>query len=132
MPTHHQYLYLSQLVDSYQYDVFADVCLVSRARNGAAALRGILLFDGHRFCGLIEGPAPAAQDLIAAIVRDPRHTAMAMLADRPLAAVTRLTDWLPGFCAPDELDIFEGPHGLRDESALLAFHRLSSRAELSP
>ena len=132
MPPHHQYLYLSQLVDSYRSGVFAGICQASRARNAAAALRGILLFDGHRFGGLIEGPAPAAQDLMAAIVRDPRHTAIAILADRPLAAGTQLTDWLPGFCAPDELDIFEGPHGLRDESALLEFHRLSSRAELSP
>ena len=129
---HHQVLYLSQLVDSYRYDVFAAICFVARPRNEAASLRGVLLFDGHRFCQLIEGPAPAAQALMASISRDPRHTALTRLADRPLVLPSQLTRWLPGFCAPDALDVFEGPHGLRGEAAIAAFQQLASHADLSP
>jgi hypothetical protein len=128
----HQYLYLSQLVDRYQYDVYAAVCHVARVRNEDAGLVGFLLFDGHRFCQLIEGPPAAAQTLMSNIARDRRHTALTMLADQPRPAPSALTRWVPGFCAPDELDIFEGPQGLRGDAATTAFLDVVSRADLSP
>jgi Sensors of blue-light using FAD len=128
----HQYLYLSQLVDRYQYDVYAAICHVARARNEAARLVGYLLFDGHRFCQLIEGPTAAAQTLMDSIARDRRHTALEMLVDRPRSAPSAMTRWVPGFCAPDELDVFEGPQGLRGDDALAAFLDLVWRADLSP
>ena len=131
-PAHQQVLYLSRLVSSCSYEVFADICRVARAHNNRAELRGILVFDGHRFGQLIDGPEPVAQALMARIARDPRHTALQMLAHRRLLATPRLSGWKPGFCGPDELDIFEGPNGLRDADAISAFLALSARADLSP
>ncbi len=127
-----QTLYVSRLVSSCRFDVFAAICRVARAHNDRAGLRGLLLFDGHRFGQLIEGPVPAAQALMARINDDPRHTAVHVLADRLLPGGSALDDWRPGFCAPDELDVFEGPLGLRGAAALAAFSALSEHADLSP
>lgn len=131
-PAHQQVLYTSRLVSSCSYDVFAAICRVARARNSGAELRGVLVFDGHRFGQLIEGPAPAVQALMARITRDPRHTALQLRVHRLLPGPSSLSDWRPGFCAPDELDAFEGPHGLRDGEAVRAFLALAGRADLLP
>ena len=131
-PGYQQILYLSRLVSGYSYDVFAAICRVARAFNDDSELRGILLFDGHRFDQLIEGPAPAAQALMARIARDPRHTALNLRVDRLLQVPSPLSGWRPGFCGPQELDLFECPQGLRDADAIAAFLALSARADLSP
>ena len=131
-PAYQQILYLSRLVSGCSYDVFAAICRVARAFNDSSDLRGILVFDGHRFAQLIEGPAPAAQALMARIARDPRHTALQMRVDRLLQALSPLSGWRAGFCGPEELDVFEGPQGLRDADAIGAFLALAARADLSP
>ncbi len=131
-PAHRQILYVSRLVSSCSYGVFAAICRVARAHNNRAELRGILIFDGHRFGQLIEGPVQATQALLARIARDPRHTALQLRVDRLLPGPSSLSDWRPGFCAPDELDVFESPQGLRDADAIGAFLALSARADLSP
>ena len=131
-PRLQQILYLSRLVSGCSYDVFAAICRVARAHNTGAELRGVLVFDGHRFGQLIEGPAPAAQALMARITRDPRHTALQLRVDRLLPGPPSFSDWRPGFCAPDELDVFDGPQGLRDGDAIGAFFALVGRADLSP
>ena len=58
-PHHHQLLYISNLVAGVSYGVFAGICQVSRRRNAELGLVGVLLFDGHRFCQLLEGPTAA-------------------------------------------------------------------------
>ena len=131
-PARQQILYVSRLVHTCRYEVFAAICRVARAHNNRAALRGFLLFDGHRFGQLIEGPAPAAHALMGRIAQDPRHTTLQLLANHRVPGLSTLDSWQPGFCAPDELDLFEGPQGPRGAAAVGAFCALAARADLSP
>jgi len=106
---HHQLLYTSRLVDGVRYDVFPAICQVSRRRNAELGLKGVLLFDGHRFCQLLEGPAAPLALVRASIAADPRHEFMSVLVDRPQPGTPTVPGWEAGYCGPDELELFLGP-----------------------
>jgi Sensors of blue-light using FAD len=129
---HHQLLYVSHLVSGARYDVFAAICRVSRKNNAERALSGVLLFDGHRFCQLLEGPEESLAQTRQSIVGDPRHEFMTPLVDRPLAGATTLDVWQAGYCEADDLDVLIGPERLGDDRTMAAFRAIVSRADLSP
>ncbi len=128
----HQLLYLSHLVASARYDVFARICQVSRHNNAERQIAGVLLFDGHRFCQLLEGPAASIALARQSIEKDPRHESMTVLVDRPQAAATALEPWQAGYCDPDELDPLTNPGRLDADETLAIFRSIVSRADLSP
>ncbi len=128
----HQLLYLSHLVAGVRYDVFAAICQVSRQRNAERSLTGVLLFDGHRFCQLLEGP-PASVELVRqSITKDPRHEFMTVLVDRPHPGPTTLVGWQAGYCGPFELDLLVGPERCDADQAMAVFRAILTRADLSP
>lgn len=51
----------------------------ARQRNRAMRITGILLFDGHHFVQLLEGPDDALHSLYESIRRDPRHDSVVQL-----------------------------------------------------
>jgi Sensors of blue-light using FAD len=128
----HQLLYLSHLVASVRYDVFAAICQVSRRNNAERQIAGVLLFDGHRFCQLLDGPAASIALTRQSIERDPRHEFMTVLVDRPSAALAKPEPWQAGYCGPDDLDQLVGPERLGADAALAVFRSIVSRADLSP
>lgn len=130
--SHHQLLYISRLVAGVSYDVFSAICHVSRRRNAELGLAGVLLFDGHRFCQLLEGPAAALSRVRADIVADPRHEFMSVLIDRTLAGPPTVPGWQGGYCGPDELDLFPGPGRFGADETMALFRALIGRADLSP
>lgn len=130
--SHHQLLYLSHLVASARYDVFSAICQVSRRRNAELSLTGVLLFDGHRFCQLLEGPQVSVERVRKSITNDPRHEFMSVLVDRPRAGSKMLDVWQAGYCGPDELDLLVGPERLDDDQAMAVFRAIVTRADLSP
>jgi Sensors of blue-light using FAD len=131
--THHQLLYLSHLVPSVRYDVFAGICQVSRHNNAQRQIAGVLLFDGHRFCQWLEGPAASIALVRGSIEKDPRHEFMSVLVSRPQAALaTRTEPWQAGYCGPDDLDQLVGPERLDADEAMAIFRRIVSRSDLSP
>ena len=129
---HHQLLYLSHLVADVRYDVFAAICQVSRRRNAELALTGVLLFDGHRFCQLLEGPQASIEQVRQSIANDSRHEFMHVLVDRPHAGSTTPGVWQAGYCDPFELDLLAGPESLDADQAMAAFRTILTRADLSP
>lgn len=129
---HHQLLYISHLVAGVRYDAFAAICKVSRKRNAEHSLTGVLLFDGHRFCQLLEGPADAVAQLRQSIAHDPRHEFMTVLVDRSHAGPTMQAVWQAGYCEADELDLLIGPERLGDDRTMTVFRDIVSRADLSP
>jgi Sensors of blue-light using FAD len=129
---HHQLLYLSHLVASARYDVFAAICHASRANNADRSITGVLLFDGHRFCQLLEGPAASVAHVRQSIEKDPRHEFMTVLVDRPSAALVKREPWQAGYCGPDDLDPLVGPERLDADAALAVFRSIVTRADLSP
>lgn len=127
-----QFLYLSHLVSGVRYDVFAAICQVSRKRNAERSLTGVLLFDGHRFCQLLEGPQPSLAQVRQSIANDPRHEFMTTLVDRPQTGEAMLDVWQAGYCEADELDLLVGPERLDDDRTMAVFRAIVSRADLSP
>jgi Sensors of blue-light using FAD len=129
---HHQLLYLSHLVASARYDVFAAICQVSRRNNADRSITGVLLFDGHRFCQWLEGPAASVALIRQSIEKDPRHEFMTVLVDRPSAAAARPEPWQAGYCGPDELDLLVGPERLAADQAMAVFRSIVTRSDLAP
>jgi len=48
----------------------------ARTNNAAANVTGLLLFDGHNFMQLLEGPQEKVEEVFTAIVADPRHSGL--------------------------------------------------------
>jgi Sensors of blue-light using FAD len=128
----HQLLYISRLVPSAGYEAFAAICQISRRRNAEFGLKGVLLFDGHRFCQLLEGPAAGLTSVRNAIAVDPRHEFMCVLVDRALVGAPTAAQWEAGYCGPDELELFLGPDRLSADDTMARFHALITRSDLSP
>ena len=128
----HQVLYISQLAPGREYDTFTAVCRVARRRNGELGACGVLLFDGHRFCQLLQGPADSVQALMRDIAEDPRHERVAVLVDMPAEAANIERHWWAGFCEAHELDLLDTELGVRGEVAMATFRDIVSRADLSP
>jgi Sensors of blue-light using FAD len=127
-----QLLYLSHLVAGVRYDVVSAICQVSRRRNAELALAGVLLFDGHRFCQWLEGPAASLARVRESITSDPRHEFMTVLVDRPQLALPMKEPWQSGYCGPDELDLLIGPERPGADEAMAIFRSIVRRSDLSP
>ena len=125
-----QCLYLSQLADGHRYDALAAIAQVSRVRNAADGIAGVLLFDGHRFCQVFEGPAARVGALMDSIARDPRHRDMAVLLDRTVDAPSGLRGWASGYCDADDLDGLDGDTALRGAAAWAALKTIIARSDL--
>lgn len=83
----------------------AAILLASRRNNKRHALTGALIYNGHNFMQLLEGPADEVETCLAAIGRDPRHSGMTEIRrrtvyDRDFAEWSMLYD--PDFEGHDE------------------------------
>jgi hypothetical protein len=69
----------------------AELLVQARRNNQRDALTGALIFNGHNFMQLLEGPADKVDACLAVIRADPRHRAMTRnwQAWRPAAVSTR-------------------------------------------
>ena len=129
--TRREVLLCSRASAIWQPSDFGVICRAARRNNAAGALNAALLFDGERFAQLIQGPTSAVDALLSALGQDPRHERLQIICDAPIQLAGFGAPWLSGFCAPDALDIFSGPDGLRDVRAFAAMHELLSGADLS-
>ena len=116
-----QLLYVSELAPGCGFEVVKEIVSVARAHNPAQQVTGALLFDGERFCQLLEGSQAAVQALMQRIERDPRHTAVQLLFAGEIAGPRAVQRWLSGYCGPHQLDAFSAPTGLRERAAVDAF-----------
>jgi hypothetical protein len=110
--------------------MFARLVQCSRTRNAAQHIGGCLLFDGLRFCQLIEGPEAAVSALWGRIGSDARHRDIALLLDHRLPAPATPEAWEYGYCGVDELECFDGSVVWNGPDALAAFEALRARADL--
>jgi hypothetical protein len=114
-------LYLSHLAPGRDFSVVAQILHVSRERNQQLGISGVLVFDGARFCQLIEGPRPQVVSLAQRIQADPRHTGYRVLFENEDGSGRLLPRWRTGYCEPDDLDVFEDDDELAAARALEAF-----------
>jgi hypothetical protein len=69
---------------------------VSRSRNAAVGITGLLVAGGHRFLQVLEGPAGAVLQTFARIREDPRHYAAVVLVDQPITE-RNFAKWSMGY-----------------------------------
>jgi Sensors of blue-light using FAD len=130
--SNHQFLYISHLASRVRYDVFSAICQVSRRRNAEMSLTGVLLFDGHRFCQWLEGPAAPLARVRDSITNDPRHEFMSVLVDRAQPPCTVRQPWQAGYCGADELNLLLGPERVDEGETMARFRAIVTRSDLSP
>lgn len=76
---HYFVAYASSAVRVFTAEELTALLAVSRARNGAAGVTGMLVHKGGNFLQALEGPEHAVRATMARIARDPRHRSVIML-----------------------------------------------------
>lgn len=71
----------------------------ARKRNVRLNVTGALIFTGHHFFQILEGPHQAVNELMVSICRDPRHQKTNILNDSPLI-LRRFADWTMAYNGP--------------------------------
>lgn len=125
-----QRLYVSRLAPRAGFTVVNKIVRVARHYNPGHGITGALLFDGERFCQLIEGPRAQVDALMERIQADTRHTALLTLHSGESLGSRQPTRWVSGYCEAVELEPFERDPGLRGHAALDAFLRVLQGADV--
>ena len=113
-----QLLYVSRLAPSCTWEVVKEVVDAARRNNPVYRVTGALLFDGERFCQLIEGDEPAVSTLMHNIARDPRHTDVRLLFTGRSPSGPSTQRWVSGYCDAHELEVFDTAPGAGEGIAL--------------
>ena len=125
-----QLLYVSQLAPHCDFAVMTEVVAVARQRNAFLGLSGALLFDGERFCQLLEGDEATVRSMMSRIERDPRHTAVRVLHAASATADTVMRGWASGYCDAHDLDALDGAAAIGDAPPLDQFIAVLKRADI--
>lgn len=113
-----QLLYVSRLASACTWEVVKEIVAAARRNNPVYGVTGALLFDGERFCQLIEGEEPAVRTLIGNIARDPRHTDVRLLFNGRSPNGPSTQRWVSGYCDAHELEVFDTVPGPGEGTAL--------------
>ena len=66
-------LYISRARHRMTHGELQDLLAGARLRNRVHGITGLLVYDAGYFAQVLEGPAPAIEQLLANIAADPRH-----------------------------------------------------------
>lgn len=127
----HRFLYVSNLAPAMPSSVVGQILRQSRESNQHRQVTGALLFDGERFCQLLEGESAAVQALKADIERDPRHVRLNVLLHAPASTPRLMPLWQCGYCEHESFEAVEAAAALDAELAVCAFIKLLKASELS-
>jgi hypothetical protein len=116
-----QILFVSRMAPGHDFGIVKRIVTGARRANLARGISGALLFDGERFCELIEGAEADVRALLQTVSQDPRHTHVSVLHEGPAAAGRAVPAWVCGYCDGSDLEALGSDTGLRDRPALEAF-----------
>jgi hypothetical protein len=125
-------LWISQLSPLLHLGVVAQIWQSSRERNQRLGLTGVMVFDGERFCEMLEGDADELETVCRDVAFDTRHVGMRLLYAAIAPVPRRLSEWRCGYCEAPELACFSDSDGLEGEPAIAAFLSVLPRFNLSP
>ncbi|MDX1581157.1 MAG: BLUF domain-containing protein [Alphaproteobacteria bacterium] len=91
-----QLIYTSRATRKMADAGLLDLLAVSRDRNAAAGVTGLLLYARGQFIQVLEGAPDAVQDIYSSIERDTRHRDLIVLRDK-LIIDREFDDWAMGF-----------------------------------
>ncbi len=89
-------VYVSSAVELFSQAELRALLDTSRRNNARSGITGMLLYKDGNFMQVLEGPAASIRDVHERIGRDPRHTGLITLMERPIAQ-RQFTDWSMGF-----------------------------------
>ncbi len=100
-------LYTSELAAGIQPDCVGQIIRRARVYNAATAITGLLLFDGKRFCQLIEGPEDAVIRLCNRIEADLRHDHFRFHHQGTQQGPRRFAHWAMGYAPDPQRELIE-------------------------
>jgi hypothetical protein len=108
-------IYCSQATHDFSPEELVELLELSRARNEAVGLGGMLLYSSQSFLQLLEGDADALDATYARIHADSRHANLRLLMDAEVAAPL-FPDWSMGFEHVDDEELAEELPGFTPET----------------
>lgn len=123
-------VYISAGAEKQSRQAIDRILSVSRSRNAAAGLTGLLIGGGNWWMQVLEGERPALEPVWTSIRNDPRHSPVVLVQRRPLCS-RAFPDWAMQFQRSDnegfvarleELTGGIGDAKLKDQ--VQRFHRL--------
>ena len=124
-----QLLYISRLAPGCDFSIVKGIVDVARRSNPARGITGALLFDGERFCQLIEGREPEVRMLMSRIEADVRHTRVRVLHDGVSGAGPVMQRWASGYCDAPDLDGLDTAAAIKP-SPIDQFNAVLNRADI--
>lgn len=128
----YEVLYLSRLAADTAIGEIAPIVRSARVRNALRGVTGTLVFDGQRFCQLLEGAEDEVRPLMQRIAADPRHVQVNVLFLRMHAGARRFPGWSLGYALAQEPGSLDALHGVAGQSAVDHLHEILPRCELEP
>ena len=125
-----QLLYVSQLAPGFDFAVVKEIVDVARQRNRELHITGALLFDGERFCQLLEGAQDDVRALMQRIARDPRHIDVRVVLEGVAHGARLMPRWASGYCDPLLIEALGAEGGPRKQAALDAFASMLEDADM--
>lgn len=114
----HHIVYLSEATRDFDDSELQRLLVQWRARNRQRDITGVLLYREGRIIQVLEGEAPAVQEMYARIAADARHCGVVKLADGAIAR-REFADWSMGF-VPLSAERFTRLRGYFDPATLCA------------
>jgi len=96
-------IYVSRMTEECDMTAIQDILKVSRRRNPAHCITGMLCYDPQFFMQCLEGPKDSVNALYCDIARDSRHTRVTLLEYRQIEERT-FGDWSMAFVQASDLD----------------------------
>ena len=91
-------IYVSRMTEACDIEEIGRILEVSRARNKALDITGILCYDPAFFLQYLEGPRDGVNELYSDILRDARHRDVLLLLYNDVTGEERLfADWQMAF-----------------------------------
>jgi Sensors of blue-light using FAD len=112
-------VYRSQAAAAFTRPELPELLHRARLKNQQHLLTGLLLYAGHQFMQVLEGPEPALSALYSTIQADPRHTSVHMLSYEPIE-IRAFPDWRMAF-APTDAVVLEQATGYLRLAAVPGF-----------
>ena len=126
-----RFLYVSELAPAMPSTVVGQILRQSREHNHRLKLSGALLFDGERFCQLLEGKPDTTQLLMRRIEQDTRHCNVKLLLDTLSPAPRMMMQWRCGYCDHEAFDAIDAAAARDPEQGARAFLLLLPACDLS-
>jgi Sensors of blue-light using FAD len=96
-------IYVSRMTEDCDMSGIQKILEVSRKKNRAQDITGVLCYDPAFFLQCLEGPRAAVNSLYASIVQDPRHRDVLLLGYCD-AESREFAEWSMAFLATRDLD----------------------------